>query len=477
MYDLGMRETGSMGDDDGAGAADLLDGEINEALVLLQQGLDRLLDIGDRGDLCALGSARLIEFAQRFESHRSRLHAIDTSIIEAAGEERLDDYTCSRSLPLALAAVLRISRTTARARVARAKQMMPRDSFTSGTATAELPVLAEAVRSGAVTEDQASIIGTAMAGFRMNPEIGAEQTAIAEHILVSNAAALGPDDLRTVAVNLDNALMPDGVLPRERAANARRALTIGPERRDGTHSITGALTRVAYTRLMSVLTPLAAPRPADDPLGADPRTAAQRMHDALEDAATRLLDSAGLPRAGGTPATVHVVVDADQLRAAVTAQNAPWVSTRAVATTGFGSRITFCELVRLAEQTNIVPTYLGSTQGVVAYGRTRRCATEGQTQALIARDRGCSFPGCDAPPQWCERHHVVPWHHGGRTDLENLTLLCGYHHREFEARGWQVFIQQGLPVWKPPDWIDPQRRPQVNARIGRAAPFILGTAA
>ncbi|HEY5979767.1 MAG TPA: hypothetical protein VIT41_09040 [Microlunatus sp.] len=30
--------------------------------------------------------------------------------------------------------------------------------------------------------------------------------------------------------------------------------------------------------------------------------------------------------------------------------------------------------------------------------RTRRIASPAQTLALIARDAGCSFPGCDAHP-------------------------------------------------------------------------------
>ena len=37
-----------------------------------------------------------------------------------------------------------------------------------------------------------------------------------------------------------------------------------------------------------------------------------------------------------------------------------------------------------------------NAQGVpLQLGRTRRIATRGQTAALIARDKGCSFPGCD----------------------------------------------------------------------------------
>jgi hypothetical protein len=43
---------------------------------------------------------------------------------------------------------------------------------------------------------------------------------------------------------------------------------------------------------------------------------------------------------------------------------------------------------------------------------------------LIARDAGCSFPGCTHPPQWCDRHHILDWILGGPTDLDNMTLLA-----------------------------------------------------
>lgn len=442
-----------------------LDEEIAEAFGLLRRGYQRLLDIGDRGDLCALGPERLIDVAQRLEAHRSSLLAIDTGIIEAAREERLDEYTCSRSVAMALAEVLRISRATARARVARAEQLMPQHAFSLGTASAKLPVLAEAVRGGQVTCDQAGVIGSAMRLLGGNPQVGDEQARQAEQALVAQAASLGADDLRVVAAKLDEVLLPDGVLPREELTEARRGLTISAQRGDGTHTINGSLTPVAHARLMSVLSPLSAPRPAEDPMGADRRTAAQRLHDALEDAASRLLDTAGLPRSGGTPATVHVTIDADRLSAAVASDPTRWAPTRAVGRTGFGDRLTFAEIARLAEQACLIPTFLSATGGIVGYGRNRRCASEGQTNALIARDAGCSFPSCDAPPDWCERHHVVPWYRGGQTDLDNLTLVCGYHHREFGRRGWRVAISGGLPTWTPPTWLDREQRPMRNVRV------------
>jgi hypothetical protein len=52
----------------------------------------------------------------------------------------------------------------------------------------------------------------------------------------------------------------------------------------------------------------------------------------------------------------------------------------------------------------------------------------------------------------------VGWRPGGRTDLGNLALLCGYHHRTFEQRGWECVMVDGRPWWRPPTWVDPQRR-------------------
>ncbi len=64
---------------------------------------------------------------------------------------------------------------------------------------------------------------------------------------------------------------------------------------------------------------------------------------------------------------------------------------------------------------------------------------------------------CDRPPEWTQAHHVVHWVDGGATDLENMTLLCGFHHREFERCGWAVTMIDGIPNWIPPPWIDPDR--------------------
>jgi uncharacterized protein DUF222/HNH endonuclease len=75
---------------------------------------------------------------------------------------------------------------------------------------------------------------------------------------------------------------------------------------------------------------------------------------------------------------------------------------------------------------------------ILDYGRTTRTISAAVFAALVARDRCCRFPGCDRPPAWCEAHHLVPWEHGGVTDLANLALFCSRHHHLLHRPGWDA---------------------------------------
>ncbi|HET9729603.1 MAG TPA: DUF222 domain-containing protein [Acidimicrobiia bacterium] len=70
---------------------------------------------------------------------------------------------------------------------------------------------------------------------------------------------------------------------------------------------------------------------------------------------------------------------------------------------------------------------------VVDVGRKTRTISRNLWRALVVRDRHCRAPGCDRPPGWCQGHHIVPWPAGGRTDLDNLIMLCWHHHRQRHA--------------------------------------------
>ncbi|MGV8874036.1 MAG: HNH endonuclease, partial [Rhodococcus sp. (in: high G+C Gram-positive bacteria)] len=100
--------------------------------------------------------------------------------------------------------------------------------------------------------------------------------------------------------------------------------------------------------------------------------------------------------------------------------------------------------------------------------RTARTVTAKQKRALTARDHGCAFPGCGKPAAWTEGHHIWHWGDGGPTDMNNLVLLCGFHHRLIHHSDWEVFIgTDNHPWFIPPATVDPYREPrQSHARAG-----------
>ena len=97
-------------------------------------------------------------------------------------------------------------------------------------------------------------------------------------------------------------------------------------------------------------------------------------------------------------------------------------------------------------------------------GRSTRIVPQGLRRALILRDGGCAFPGCDRPPLWCDAHHIDHWADGGPTSLCNTALLCVHHHDRVHRDGWTITMIDGLPWFIPPAWIDPEQRPRLNSR-------------
>ena len=70
-------------------------------------------------------------------------------------------------------------------------------------------------------------------------------------------------------------------------------------------------------------------------------------------------------------------------------------------------------------------------------GRKQRTVPTQMKRALWARDRGCSFPGCDHK-HYVDAHHIEHWAEGGATSLDNLTLLCSLHHRLLHEGGFAI---------------------------------------
>jgi hypothetical protein len=85
-------------------------------------------------------------------------------------------------------------------------------------------------------------------------------------------------------------------------------------------------------------------------------------------------------------------------------------------------------------------------------GRRTSVVPPSLRRAVVVRDGGCRFPGCDRPPPWCDAHHVDHWADGGATSLADLLLLCRRHHRlVHRPGGFGLRLVGGLPVFRRSD--------------------------
>ncbi|MGB5816786.1 MAG: DUF222 domain-containing protein [Thermoanaerobaculia bacterium] len=99
---------------------------------------------------------------------------------------------------------------------------------------------------------------------------------------------------------------------------------------------------------------------------------------------------------------------------------------------------------RLAcDAAKVVMTH-GPDGSVLDVGRKTRTIPPALRRALTHRDRSCRFPGCGL--KFCDAHHIEHWAEGGKTKLDNLLLLCRYHHRVVHEGGIRVkMLPDGEP--------------------------------
>ncbi|GAB3591154.1 hypothetical protein GCM10027446_08130 [Angustibacter peucedani] len=101
----------------------------------------------------------------------------------------------------------------------------------------------------------------------------------------------------------------------------------------------------------------------------------------------------------------------------------------------------------------MVPVLFDTVGNPLDVGRTQYPFPAKQRLAIALRDQHCTFPGCTAPPAWCDVHHTTPFSRGGKTSVSTGTLLCGRHHRHVHATGMTARLVDGHITWStdPPD--------------------------
>jgi len=426
-------------------------GVVTAGLAELSAAVGGYLGSVTGGGLGRVSDADVLAELRQLEVLRRRLAVADQALIGELDRRGIAGRLVMPSTSAVLQGLLRLSPGEAADRVEAARACGARTGLTGQPLPPQLPALAAAQADGAVSAEHTRVILTALG--ELPAAIGFEDRALAEKHLVEAATTLRPRQVAALGRRILAHLHPDGTLAAEAEQRRRRGFALRPEA-DGSYTATGRLTPACGALLLAALTPRSAPRPSGQ-AGPDPRNHPQRMHDALEDLAgiavrrTELTDS-------GAPAQVIITLTADQL-----------ATRTGLAQTSFGQQLSVDQALALADEAAINLLLTDATGAVLAHGRTKRIATRTQSLALIARDKGCTFPGCDKPPGWCQRHHITAWADGGTTDLDNLTLVCGHHHRQFHHAGWRCHMHNGHPHWTPPTWIDPTQTPQRNHHPNR----------
>jgi len=353
-----------------------------------------------------------------------------------------------------------------------------------GQALAEWTDTAEALKLGRISTAHAKVI----VGFFAHLPDGVPPDALpeCERYLLDAAVTDNPVELARRAAALHHLLEPvEGSVPDAENVELNElhaATTLG-----GRGMVRANVDAETMEMLLTALSALSAPRPGLDG-SADRRSAGRRQADAFTELLRRYLNSGGSPVEGYERPHLSLLIHAADLASDDATQDTPTdvgspaaeseqpprpAPDRGAYEAMFGPRagapgwmpwlgpISAASARRIACDCELTAILLDDDGVPLNLGRSQRLVSPQQRRALIARDHGCAFPGCNRPPAWTQAHHIRHWIDGGTTDLANLVLLCTVHHRVIHHNGWDIVMgTDGHPWFLPPEWLDPLRQPR-----------------
>jgi len=435
----------------------------------------------------------------RLQAHTAALEAV---LLAEAGSRDLKAGTQASTLVRWLGDRFRLSRADGNTRV-RAAEALGRHA-----------VVTEALATGAVTVEQGEVLTRVLETVETFPGVAEGERTAAGRFLVAQCDALAPRDLERAGRAMVEALTasPSVDDPADAEALAREQQRAEAQAQDAERSLLSVTRRRG--RVLAILEPgtigqaalqqwmrkNGQPHAGTDG-SEDTRTRSERLGDALVDLLTA---AAGAPT---PPAHSDELVDLVEDEPEIDGQEplpvpavgaarggsapdlcgscgrpgpAPATAVLTVTTTVDGLRsglakagrldtgiaMSAAALRMLACDALVVPAVLSTASEVLDLGRAYRVFNRAQRRATALRDGGCVAPGCDQPPSACHLHHMWWWIQGGRTDLDNAALLCGFHHRMVHRQGWAMCLaSNGYPQLVPPTSIDPQQRPRQHHRF------------
>jgi Domain of unknown function (DUF222) len=301
----------------------------------------------------------------------------------------------------------------------------------------KLPQTATAFAAGSIGFQHVALIA------RTAESVGALPVQKDEGHLLQAARSMDPGRFAGVAKDFEHRVDREAALADANRAYARRYFHVS-EPQDGMVRLDGLLDAEGGATLRTALLALM-PAPKKD----DDRTPGQRHADALVDLARRRLDGNKLGTVGGQ--RPHLVITAS-------------VETLAGLPGAPAARLEGVGPIpdETAQRLACDPTLswlMGHAELENETSHAQRRIPAATRRALVARDGGCVFNRCHRPAIWCDGHHLTWWTRGGKTELPNLALVCGRHHRLLHEDGWTLTRgKEGRWTATPPHRVPAQAR-------------------
>ena len=295
---------------------------------------------------------------------------------------------------------------------------------------AVLPDARDLFAAGAIGLDSAQLLAHTVS------DVGCEAAAAAAPELTSAALTQDPDGLRLCSRQLRHQVDADGAAVAHEKLFERRSLSL-TQGRGGGWWLEGLLDPEGGALVSTALDALMRPVPGEV------RSSRQRRADALVELATRGAQSHALPRRGGQ--RPHLV-----LRTTLAAlRGEPGEPAPELSKVG---AIPLATAQRIACDAAVSEVVVSPEGQPLDAGRTRRTSSPAMRRAIVERDGGCIFPGCDRPPEWCDAHHLErDWCDGGETNVREMGLVCRTHHRMVHEGRWRlVRVADGSVSARPP---------------------------
>jgi hypothetical protein len=266
--------------------------------------------------------------------------------------------------------------------------------------------------------------------------------------MVTQASEDDPRALARFAARVRDIVDPDGPPPPvDDPVRPERELR-RHIRHDGTMDFKGRLDAETAQLFEALLKPF----DKSDPGVIEHRGYAEQAGDAFADVLKLAANCPDLPTHNGLRSEVAFTVSLETLRNALDDAILPGDSYLAAR-----------DARRLACDAHVLPAVMDGASNPLDIAVPAYVVPAHIRRALVLRDRGCTFPACDRPASVCDAHHIAAWLCGGPTQIDNLILLCGQHHRLIHRSEWTVKLIDGQAMFTPPTYVDPQQRPRHNA--------------